>query len=316
MNLFDTTLLGAVAAGMLRSATPVVYAGLGEIVYERSGVFNLGIEGLMLIGACAATAAQLAWGSWILSLTAAGFTGGVFGLGHAFFCVKLRTSQVVTGLALFFLCQGLTAVLGVSLVGRPVVIDIQPPFAWLKAVYGFGPVFAEQDVMVFGAIITVAVVWFLLFRTRWGIVLRACGESAESAAAAGVAVHKVRLVAGAVGGMLGGLGGAHFSLFYAQQWQENMIAGRGWIALVMVIFGMWFPGRLLLGAYLFGALSTLQLNLQARGISSSQYLLAMIPFAVTLAMLVVASWRLKHRAGYAPADLGNSYPVQEDSRVA
>jgi len=315
MTSFDAALFTAVAAGMMRAATPVIYAGLGEIIYERSGVFNLGLEGLMLIGACTAVAAQLTWENWVVSVLVAALAAGAAGFVHAFFCVKLRTSQVATGLAFFFLCQGLTAVLGASLVGRPVVVDVSPPFAALRTIPILGGVLADQDVMVFGAIVAAVVVGILLFRTRWGIQLRACGEDAASASASGVAVHKWRLIAGAVGGMFSGLGGAHFALFYARQWQENMVAGRGWIALVMVIFGMWFPGRFLIGTYLFGGLTTLQLNLQARGVTTSQYLLAMVPFLVTLAMLVVASWRLKRHAGWMPADLGNPYPPELEKKV-
>ncbi len=310
MRVLDEALIASVAAGTLRAATPVIYAGLGAVISERSGVINLGLEGLMLTGACAAVGAQLAFGHWVTSLLIAALAAGIVGLAHAFFCVTLRASQVVTGLAFFFLCQGLTAVFGVSLVGRPVTLDVRPPLAALQSVPGLGPVLGEQDVMVLAAFLATAVVSALLFRTRWGILLRACGESATSAAAAGVPVRRIRLLAGLGCGMFCGLGGAHLSLFYAQQWQENMVAGRGWIALVMVIFGMWFPGRILLGAYLFGGLATMQLNLQARGVAVPQYLLATLPFAVTLVLLVLASWRLKRRSGWMPADLGNPFPPE------
>jgi len=304
MSDIDGALVISVVAGALRAATPVIYAGLGELINERSGVLNLGLEGLMLTGACAAVGAHLAWGTWEVSLLVAALAAGFVGLIHAFFCVVLRSSQVVTGLAVLFLCQGVTAVVGARWVSRAVSPGLAPPLAGLEPVPVLGTVLGQQDIMVFGALLAAVAVGVFLFRSRWGVLLRACGESAHAAAAAGVRVRAVRLAAGTACGVLCGLGGAHLSLFYAQQWQENMVTGRGWIALVMVIFGMWFPGRLLLGAYLFGGLVTLQLNLQARGIAAPQYVLSMLPFLVTLALLVAASWRLKWRSGGMPADLG------------
>jgi hypothetical protein len=189
MKALDEALIASIAAGTLRAATPVIYAGLGAVISERSGVINLGLEGLMLTGACAAVGAQLAFGHWVTSLLVAALAAGAAGLAHAFFCVTLRSSQVVTGLAFFFLCQGLTAVFGVSLVGRPVTLDVPPPLAALESVRGLGQVLGRQDVMVLAAFLATAIVSAFLFRTRWGILLRACGESATSAAAAGVPVR-------------------------------------------------------------------------------------------------------------------------------
>lgn len=310
MSVLDSALVASVAAGTLRAATPVIYAGLGAVISERSGVINLGLEGLMLTGAFTAVATQVAYDQWALSLLFAALVTGLVGLAHAFFCVVLRASQVVTGLAFIFLCQGVTAVFGGPLVGQSVPLDVVPPLAALEGVPFLGTILAQQDLMVFAALGTAAILSLFLFRTRWGILLRACGESAVSADAAGIPVRRVRLAAGFMCGLLCGLGGAHLSLFYVQQWQENMVAGRGWIALVMVIFGMWFPWRILVGAYLFGGLATLQLNLQVRGVDAPQYLLAMLPFVATLALLVLASWRLKRRAGWVPADLGNPFPPE------
>lgn len=309
MNTAESALAVTVLAGALRAATPVIYGGLGALVSERSGTVNLGIEGLMLAGAWAAVAAQQAFHSWLLSVCVALLLAGGLGAVHAFFCVGLRASQAVTGLAFVFLCQGATAILGARLVGLPVDTGAAPPLSFLRGVPGFGPVLGEQDVMVLGAVVLVAITSVFLFRTKWGIVLRACGEEAASAAAQGVPVRRVRLLAGAVCGAFCGLGGAHLSLFYAQQWQENMVAGRGWVALVMVIFGMWRPGWLMVGAYLFGGMATLQLNLQAGGLDVPQYLLAILPFAVTLILLIVGAWLARRRASLAPADLGKPFDL-------
>jgi simple sugar transport system permease protein len=312
MNLLDSTLWLAVLAGMLRAATPVIYAAVGETINERSGVVNLGIEGLMLIGAYAAVTVQLAFGNSMIAIGCAGLLAALVGFLHATFCVKLRTNQVVTGLVFLFLCQGASALFGARMVGRPVNVDANSPFELLSRVPVVGDILARQDPMVFGAILAALIAGFILFRTRWGVVLRACGEDAESAAAAGVPVHRVRLIAGTVCGFLCGLGGAHLALFYARQWQENMTAGRGWVALVMVIFGKWVPGRVIAGAYLFGGLSALQLNLQASGIALPQYLLGMLPFVVTILLLVVASWWVKTRPDSMPKDLGKAFPRAED----
>jgi simple sugar transport system permease protein len=303
----DTAILISVAAGTLRAATPVAFAGLGGLISERSGVLNLSLEGLMLIGACSAVWAQQATGSSMVAVAVAALTAGAFGLLHAFFCVQLRASQVVCGLAFVFMGQGLTAIAGSRLVGELVSPSATAPLSFLLGVPILGDVVGRQDVLVLCAPLAAAGVWAFLFRTRWGVYLRACGESAKAAAASGVAVAPVRMAAGTVCGAFCGIGGAHLSLFYAQQWQENMVAGRGWIALVMVILGMWLPGRLLLSAYLFGFLMALQLNLQAAGLQVPQYLLAMMPFVATVAVLVVASWWLRRRPSWMPADLGRAY---------
>jgi len=315
MSALDAALITSVIAGMLRASTPIVFAALGAAISERSGVINLGLEGLMLTGACAAAAAQLAFGYWPLSLLIAAAAAMILGLVHGFFCVYLRTSQVVTGLAIIFLGQGLTAIFGRPLVGKVIPMDATPPLAMLAGIPIIGPILGQQDLMVFTAVALVAVVGVLLFRTRWGIWLRASGESAVSANASGLPVRRIRLLASGVCGAFCGLGGAHLSLFYAQQWQEGMVAGRGWVALVMVIFGMWFPWRILAGAYLFGGLAALQLNLQARGVAAPQYLLAMLPFVGTLALLVAASWWLKRRTGWMPADLGNPFPPEVEGKT-
>lgn len=308
MSLLEVSFILTVLAGTLRAATPLVFAGLGELINERGGVLNIGIEGLMLVGACVGIAAHVVWGQWMLSLMLAALAGGLMGLSHAFFCVVLRTNQIVTGLAFVFLCQGLTAVLGVGLVGAPIMFLPPRPFSFLADIPVLGALLAGQDVMVFAAILMSFLVGFVLWRTRWGILLRACGESAVSARSAGISVRRVRLIAGTVCGMFCGLGGAHLSLFYAQQWQENMMAGRGWIAVVLVIFSGWRSGKLLIGAWLFGGLSTLQLHLQSRGINVSQYLLAMTPFVATIIMYSLASARIRKRGGGMPADLGSPIP--------
>lgn len=297
MNELDLAFWTAVAAGTIRSAAPLMLAGLGELTYQRSGVMNLGLEGVMLVGAWATVATQLQGYPWGTALGVGMAAGAIACVLHWYFCVRLRLNQPVVGLALLFLLQGTTAVWGTTIVGKTVK-GIPPA---LKFAGDFDPV------LVFALVISVGL-WFVLFKTRQGILLRACGESATSVVSAGISVESYRFAAALFSGAMAGLAGGHFAIAYAQQWQENMIAGRGWIALVLVIFAGWHPGRLIFGALLFGGLTSLQINLQIRGWSSSRYLLGMLPFIITIAALVFASIQQGRSAWRAPADLGRPTP--------
>lgn len=301
----DQLFLTAVLTGALRSATPLIFAGLGELLYERSGVINLGLEGFMLVGALTAVWAQVTWENTLLAVLLAAIVTSLFGLIHGLLCVRFKTNQIVTGLAFVFLLQGLTASLGQSFVGKRVVTDLLIEIPVLSSIPVLGDVLFKQDIFVYIAMITVVLVWLFLFYTKWGIMLRAVGESAKSSTMCGLPVLRIRLLASIACGFLCGVGGAHLSLAYASQWQEDMIAGRGWIALVMVIFAMWRPGFLLIGACLFGGFSTLQLNLQAQGTAISPYYLSMVPFILTIAILSAASHFVKRGGLGMPADLGN-----------
>ena len=311
MNLADQGLWLSIVAGSIRAGTPLVFAGLGELIYERSGVINLGLEGMMLVGAMSAVWAQVAWGFWPLSLFMAVFCGALMGVLHWLLCVRHRTNQIATGVAIVILCHGLTAFLGDHLVGQRIVVDLQCSVPGLSSLPVLGAAIFEQDLLVYLAVLMVVLTWLYLNRTRSGIRLRATGDSAKAAAASGISVLRMRFFAAMACGALCGLGGAHLSLVIASQWQENMVAGRGWIALVMVIFAMWRPFPLLLGAYLFGGLTALHLNLQAAGVRVSSYFLAMLPFVFTILVLVVVSVWLRKRAIGIPADLGKAYDPQE-----
>jgi general nucleoside transport system permease protein len=305
--LFATAFWSALLAGALRAGTPLVYVGLGELIYERSGVLNLGLEGFMLIGAVSSVWAEATWGSWPLSVAVGALCAAGACFLHGLLCVLLGTNQVATGLAFVILGQGVTAFLGRDLVGQRIAADLDVRIPYLADIPLLGPALFHQDILVYASILCTLGVWLFLFRTRSGIALRAVGENAEAAASHGIRVTWVRLAASAVCGAFCGLGGAHLALAYASQWQENMTAGRGWIALVLVIFAMWRPGRLLLAGYLFGGLSSLHLNLQAWGISSSSYLLATLPFVLSLVVLVFATISMGRRPLGMPSDLGRVY---------
>jgi ABC-type uncharacterized transport system permease subunit len=307
METMNLDFIIAILAGSIRAGTPLVFAGLGELIYEKSGVINLGIEGIMLVGAMFAVWAQVLFGIWVLSLLIAVIVCALFGLLHAFLSVKIRTNQIATGLAFVILCHGLTAFWGKELVGKSIVVDLNLNIPILSNLPIIGRVFFQQDILVFLAVIMVIFSWFFLFRTRPGIILRATGESAKVVESSGISIIKVRLLSGTYCGALCGLSGAYLSLIYASQWQENMVAGRGWIAIAMVIFSMWRPFPLLFGAYLFGGLTALNLNLQAVGIHTSPYFLGMLPFIITIVVLVVFTMLLKKRPVGSPGELGKPF---------
>ena len=308
MSLLDSAFWIAVIVGAIRAATPLAFAALGELVYERAGVLNLGIEGFMLVGALTSVAAKLqgsaVWQALILGASAS----AVCGLFHALFCVRGRMNQPVTGLALLFLLQGATAVFGRNIVGQSISAENIYPLAFLRPIPAIGSIVAEMDLMAILAILMALTLAWFVWRTRWGLQLRACGESASAAISAGIPITRFRIGAGMFAGALAGIAGAQFSLFYTQQWQENMIAGRGWIALVLVIFAKWKPSRVLIGALLFGGITSLQLNFQIRGFSSSQYLLACTPFVITMVVLAWNSRLGQKSPDQPPAELGKPMP--------
>ena len=307
MDASNHSLLIAVLAGALRAGTPLVFASAGELIYERSGVINLGLEGFMLIGAISGVWAHLRWNFLPLSILFAMLAGALIGFLHAFLCVKIKTHQIATGLAFVILGSGITAFWGSSLVGKRVVVKNPYFLSKLSSLPIIGPILFQQDIMVYIALVCVIIIWLFFHKTRMGIMLRAAGDNANTAAAAGIPVLRIRILAGILCGALCGLGGAHLSLLYASQWQENMVAGRGWIALVLVIFSMWRPFPLLVGAYLFGGLTALQFSLQARGVQISQYILGTIPFIVTMVLLILANLLIKRKPSGMPLDLGKTY---------
>ena len=280
-------LITSVLEGGIRAGTPILYATLGEVVAERAGVVNLGVEGAMLAGACAGFITTAETHHVVLGVAAAAVAGGVASLIHAFMVVTLRTNQIASGLALMFLCLGVT-----SFVGRPyVAVKIDAIPSWSLPALGHLPLLGRllfrHDALVYGAYLLAPVMWFLMFHTRWGLALRAVGERVDVAFAVGLRTQLIQYVAIVTGGVLAGLGGAHLSLAYARSWVEGMSNGRGFIAVALVIFATWHPLRGVIGAVVFGAVLALQLQIQARGVAVSPYFLDMAPYLMTLLGLVV-----------------------------
>jgi simple sugar transport system permease protein len=296
-----------IAATAVSSGTPILLAGLGELVTERSGVLNLGLEGMMLVGALAGFATAHATGSAVVGVTAAAGIGAVFALVHAWPAVRLGVDQVVSGLAVVLLGAGIASAFGRPMVGQVAASFVPVPVPGLSRLPVVGPVFFQHDVLVYlGLLLIPAVAWFV-DRTRPGLALQVCGENPRLADVAGLPVERIRIAATSFGGALAGLAGAWLSLADTPSWVDGMTAGRGWIAVAMVIFSGWSPWRLALGAWLFGGLVAIQFRVQAFGLHADVYLLKMLPYACTLAVLVLAArgrWRL--RLG-APAALGRPY---------
>ncbi|MGB3500175.1 MAG: ABC transporter permease [Mesorhizobium sp.] len=259
--MFESILLTIATA-----ATPLLLAAIGELVAERSGVLNLGVEGMMLMGAVVGFGAALTTGNPWIGVLAAIIAGALFSLLFGFLALTLATNQVATGLALTLLGIGLSGMIGEAFVGQPGVK--------LTAIYipgltdlPFGRFLFGQDPLFYISILLVIGVSWFLFRTRAGLTLRSIGDSHSSAHALGIKVIAIRYAAVAFGGACAGLAGAQMSLVYTSQWIENMTAGRGWIALALVVFASWRPGRVLFGAYLFGAITIAQLHIQALSVN-------------------------------------------------
>ncbi len=300
------------AAGVARG-TPLLYATVGEILAERSGVLNLGLEGLMLAGAMTGFGVAHATGSAWLGLLAALAVGGALSLLHAVAAVFLRADQVVSSLALAFFGAGLASVLGAPLVGIGQVARLPAfPVPLLSRIPVLGPVLFDHNVVVYLSYLLVPAVWFYVHRTRPGLHLRAAGENPAAADALGVRVRLIRVGHVVAGGALAGAAGATLSLAITPGWIDEMTAGQGWIALALVIFAGWSPLRAMAGAYLFGAIRRLPLDLQGvPGVVQDNpnlgYFLDMLPYLVTIGVLVLASRESVRRRVGAPAALGRPF---------
>lgn len=292
---------------VITAATPLVYAAIGELVVERSGVLNLGVEGMMLAGAVSGFATSHASGSVALGIAAGCLAGVAMASIFAFLTLTLQSSQVATGLALTIFGIGVSALAGQSLVGVALGSLPKLPVPYLSDIPFLGRLLFSHDVLVYGSIVLVIAVSIFLSRTRGGLVLRAVGDSPDAAHALGYPVILVRYLATLFGGGCAGLAGAYLSMAYTPMWVENMSAGRGWIALALVVFAVWQPGRLLLGAYLFGAISIFQLHGQALGLSIPSQLMSMLPYLVTIVVLVLISRDTGRIRRNAPASIGKPF---------
>lgn len=278
-------------SGAVRGGTSIMYAALGETVSERAGVINLGTEGAMLLGALGGYAVTAETGNPWLGVLGGAAAGALLSLVHAVLVVSRRANQFASGLTLYFLALGLTALFGVSYVSEPINAFTPVAIPGLSDLPVLGPVLFTQDPLVYLALVAAPVIWWVLFRTRLGLLVRTAGERSEALSVHGYSVAAVRYGATVAGGALAGVGGAHLSIAYATSWFEGMVAGRGFIAVALVIFAMWNPLTVMGGALLFGAALSLASVLQSAGIAVNQFALNAVPFVLTLAVLAALGKR-------------------------
>ena len=292
---------------VVSAATPLLLAATGELVVERSGVLNLGVEGMMLVGAVSAFIAMLTTGSWALGIIAGAAAGVLMSMLFGILTLFFLANQVASGLALTLFGVGVSSLLGIPFIGLPIEKLPSLDIPLVGDIPIVGPLLFGQDFLIYFSVLMVVAVHWFLFRSRSGLILRAVGESHDAAHSIGYSVIKIRFLAIMFGGAMAGLGGAFLSLSYTPMWVEQMTAGRGWIALALVVFATWKPGRVLIGAYLFGAVTILQLHLQGFGVQIPAQILSMLPYLVTILVLVLISRNAARVKLSAPASLGQIF---------
>lgn len=301
-GLLVSTLVSTIQAG-----TPLALAALGELIVERAGVLNLGVEGMMLVGAVAGFITAVATGSPVLGLLVAVFAGALMALLFAFITQHLIANQVATGLALTIFGTGLSAFVGKGYAGISLPGLSSWPIPGLSDLPVVGKVLFSHDPLVYLSWLVAIGLYAYLYHSRSGLKLRAVGESPDVAHALGYPVVRMRYLAILTGGALAGLGGAYLSLIYTPLWQEGMVAGRGWIALALVVFATWRPGLVLVGAYLFGFLTVFQYQGQSMGIGVAPDFLAMLPYLITIIALVFISMDRTRVLLNTPVSLGKPF---------
>jgi simple sugar transport system permease protein len=300
-------LLEAIILSVIAASTPLLLAAAGELVVERSGVLNLGVEGMMIMGAACGFASAY--------LTGSTFIGALFGIAagaalsgvFALLTLGMAVNQVAAGLALTILGVGLSGLIGAGFVGERITPAPSLYIPYLTSIPIVGRILFGQDLFVYTSVVLVAAIWWFLYRTRSGLILRAIGDNHTSAHALGYPVLKIRMLAVLFGGGCAGLGGAFLPLAYTPFFIPGMTAGRGWIALALVVFSSWMPGRLAAGAYLFGAVTILQLHAQAFGLGIPSQLMTALPYLATIIVLVLISRAHGTAGSAAPASLGTVF---------
>ena len=292
---------------IITASTPLLLAATGELVTEKAGVLNLGVDGMMLVGAIAAFATAVSTGSGLLAILVGAFSGVAVAAIFAVLTLTFLANQVATGLALTIFGVGLSALIGSSFVGISLEPLPQLNVEFLSTIPILGELLFGHDVLVYLSFIMILLAGYFLSKTRSGLILRAVGESHDSAHALGYSVLTVRYLAVLFGGFMSGLAGSYLSLVYTPLWAENMTAGRGWIALALVVFGTWRAGRIAFGAYLFGAITILQLHVQGWGINIASQFMTMLPYIATVIVLVfISSDKIKIRIN-APQSIGKVF---------
>lgn len=292
---------------LIIAATPLLFAALGELVVEKSGVLNLGVEGMMIVGAIGAFSTAHSTDSLMLAVAAGAASGALLAFLFAIMTQYLMSNQVATGLALTLFGLGIASLLGQNYAGQTLNVTTSLDIPGLTDLPVVGRLIFGLDALAWLSFVMVALVWWFLTKTRAGLNLRAVGENHDAAHAIGYPVRRIRVMAIFFGGAMAGIGGAYLAVVQTPLWVEGMTAGRGWIALAIVVFAAWRPWRALLGAYVFGGVTIIQLNLQALGVAVQSQYLSMTPYLVTIVVLVLISADRTRARLNAPACLGKSF---------
>ena len=299
--------IALLVAATLSAGTPLAVAALGLLINEKVGVLNLGAEGMMLLAAVAGFAVAFHTGSDLLAFGAGAIAGALAAALFGLLVIWLNTNQYATGLALSLFGFGLSAFLGIDYVGKKLERRGSFDIPGLGDIPFIGPALFRQHPMVYLVILLTGAIIYFLYRTRAGLILRSVGESPESAHALGYPVRRIRLAAVMVGGALCGISGTYLSIVYAPLWVEGLVAGRGWIALALTTFATWRPARVLLGAYLFGGVTMLQLHLQGIGVQIDSQIMSMLPYVATIVVLALISRNPTWIRVNMPASLGKAF---------
>ena len=295
----------SVAQRTLIAGTPLLLGTLGEVICERSGILNLGVEGVMSIGAVSAFIVTFVTGNPWLGMLVGVFAGALISIIHAFVSITLQASQVVSGLALTMLGLGISGLVGKPYIGKPLTVKMQTwPIPVLSDIPVLGPIFFDHSPYFYLAILLAVIAWFILEYTRLGITIRSAGENPKATETQGVNVYRVRYWCVIIGGAFSGMAGAHLSTSYSKSWIEGMTAGRGWIVIALTIFALWNPLPAMVGAFLFGGIFVVQYLLQPLGISPN--FLAMLPYISTLLVLFIGALRDSRKLN-PPAMLAEPY---------
>ena len=299
-----------ICAGTMAAATPILFAAMGELVVERTGVLNLSIEGMMATGAAAAFAVATVYESSLLGFAVATISAGLLSVVFATLTLIFLANQVAAGLAVGILGLGVSALIGKKHEGFTIEPLKSVDWGFLSDIPVVGRIFFQHDFVLYAGILLIAIVWFVLTRTKLGLIIKAVGEVPEAAHAIGYPVILIRFLAVFFGGAMAGLGGAYLTLAYTPLWAEGLVAGRGWIAVALVVFGSWRAHRVALGAYLFGAISLLELSIQGLGLAIPSQALSAAPYVMTIVILVLISRDARQIRLNSPASLGVTYRHQ------
>ena len=312
MNVSHHLIITALLFASVQSGTILLFPTLGEIFAERAGILNLGVEGMMVVGALVGFVVTYITKNPYLGFIVGSIAGGLTALIHAFVSITLRGNQVVSGLALTIFGLGFTNFYGQKWINLRLLVAPRPiPIPGLVKIPFIGPIFFKQDALVYTSYIVAIIMWYILYKTKAGVHIRAVGQNARAADAMGVNVYATRYWWTFFGGLLAGAGGAYLTVGYSSFWLDGMTAGRGWIAIALVIFAMWDPLNAMIGAYLFGGIEALQFQLQAIGVTIPSSLLNMLPYLLTFIVIIIATLivRVKHIS--APKELGVPYSREE-----